>query len=95
MEALHEDKEPCAGISASLLEAIHGGRLAGGGLARVRVGYPVLLHAGEGEVLLTLVEPVCGQGCVGEEPKAEDGDDGCDGTLDDEEPGVFLSVLVL
>lgn len=84
MEALHEDEEPSARVPAGLLETVHGGRLAGGGLAGVGVGYPVLLHAGVSEVLLALGEPVRGQGRAGKEPEAEEGDDGCGDTLKDE-----------
>ena len=50
----------------------------------MRVGDLVLLHAGVGKVPLALAEPVGRQGGVGEEPEAEDGDEGGSGTLDDE-----------
>lgn len=89
VEALHEDKEPCADILACLLEAVH--RRAG---ADQRVGRLVLLHTGVGELALAAGEPAGCKGRVREEPEADDGHGGSDSTLNDEEPRRPMSARI-
>lgn len=87
MEVLHETEEPGALVHARLLETLPGRGL----LERVRD--LVLLHAVVCDVPLALVQPAGVKGVVGKEPEAQDGDEGGDGTFEDEEPGAW-SVIV-
>lgn len=82
MEVLHKAEKPGSLVLASLLKTLP--RRA----SFLKVRDLVLLHALVSKLLLALCEPASRERSIGKHEEADDGDQGGDGTFNDEKPGV-------